>query len=46
MADKSRCSVCGKLKEKRFVNYADIEIFIECECEVRNEVAVYSTSLV
>ncbi|MBO5066476.1 MAG: hypothetical protein J6D06_10210 [Clostridia bacterium] len=33
MGDKSHCSVCGKAKEKRFINYANIEVYIECECE-------------
>lgn len=33
MSDKSHCSVCGKAKEKMFINCANIEVFIECECE-------------
>lgn len=33
------CSVCGKEKEHVFIKYANIEAFIECECEkaLRNE---------
>ena len=35
MADKSRCSVCGKLKEKRLIKFANIEVYVECECETK-----------
>lgn len=27
------CSVCGKEKEYRYIKYADINAYIECECE-------------
>ena len=33
MIDKEFCSICGKKKEKKYINYADIEVSIECECE-------------
>ena len=33
MVDKLHCRVCGKEKEKRFINYANIEVYIDCECE-------------
>ena len=27
------CSICGKQKEKKYISYANINVFIECECE-------------
>ena len=33
MNDKSHCSVCGKQKDKKFIRFANIEVYIECECE-------------
>ena len=27
------CSICGKEKEKKYISYANISVFIECECE-------------
>lgn len=29
------CSVCGREKEHKFIKYANIEAYIECECEKR-----------
>ena len=29
------CTVCGKQKEYRYIKYADINAYIECECEKR-----------
>ena len=49
MSDKSHCSVCGKLKEKQFINFANIEVYVECECEkkirLKKEKADYEYAL-
>ena len=34
-AGKKYCSVCGREKEQRYIKYADINAYIECECEKR-----------
>ena len=33
MEDKRVCSLCGKEKERKYIKYADIYTYIECECE-------------
>ena len=30
------CSVCGKEKESKYIEFANIFVYIECECEKQN----------
>lgn len=35
MENNSKCSICGKEKESRFIEYINQTFYIDCECEVQ-----------